>query len=608
MSVSYPSKTIALLDVPEVSRLSADFRYNFFTPDEKLNSTGDARLQGTLDNEAEYSLKKKIPRWVEFTFDTVDSRTNASVDNHFVLDIGNSIQVENLIYSNLGKINSEIDIISNGYSALNLQDQAIKNKTSSLMRLMLRTHATAKGLNTLPFGNDWQYTNAGASKLFNDITGDYISGDSISRMMGDDRLTSIRIDKNQDNSYKHDRMSEFASIKQYSQISEKYFYDILMKSVADPTTPYANELSYKLADAEIAQTTARESGNNDVISESEYTHNIVPVSITRINDGALTNAVKIIGYIIDKWELLSDRTYKQLESIIVAGSSVGAAVDTSVKYDGVYTYSIRSIALAQFQAVDKNKSQLYAVSGLISSRPSSKITVRCHENLPPPPPTDVDFVWDYDKSKLMIMWSFPVTPTRDIKRFQVFRRSSINVSFELQIEYDFDDSKILTARSERPDPQKIINMKQPMTSYWDEEFNKRSVMIYSLCSIDAHDLSSNYSAQYMVWFDETKNRLVKKLISPSGAPKPYPNFYLLKGSDTTTEEINLTSDCMKDSGHTSCKIYFDPEYLSVMGADNKDLGLWATQQDGGLYKLQLINVDRQKSQIINIKIDDLRTK
>ena len=105
-----------------------------------------------------------------------------------------------------------------------------------------------------------------------------------------------------------------------------------------------------------------------------------------------------------------------------------------------------------------------------------------------------------------------------------------------------------------------------------------------------------------------QNKLMKKMISPSGAPKPYPNFYLCEGADPVNGEINLTSDCMKDSGHTSCRIFFDPEYLSITGENDEELRLWSTLQEGGSYKLQIINTDRQKSQVVDIKIDDLRTK
>ena len=205
------------------------------------------------------------------------------------------------------------------------------------------------------------------------------------------------------------------------------------------------------------------------------------------------------------------------------------------------------------------------------------------------------------------MWSFPVVSQRDIKRFQVFRRPGIEAPFELQVEYDFDDSVIPDPRSEYPRKSRVKEMSSPLTTYHDYEFTRDTAAIYSLCSIDAHDFSSNYSAQYVVWYDKIKNRLRKQLISPSGAPKPHPNFYLVEGLIPGMQDVNLTSDCIKDSRHHSLQVFFDPEYLSIVNDDGEDLELLATKETKGSYKLQIINCDRQQSQVVDIEIEDLRS-
>lgn len=613
MPISYPSKVVTILDVPEVHKFRARFKYNFFVTDEKTNDSGDARLHGSSDAELKNSLRKRIPRWVEFRFDPADVRTNNSVDNEFVKKISDPKNVQRIISENLDKIQKEIDVASKGYSTLNLQDRSIAYKASQLVRFSTRVRGRSLGYKSPYYKKKrgWQYTRSNVAKLLNDITSDYISGKWLIRAMGSLRYRSVfyyRTRSGRRRYYRPRWVKKFRSIKQYVQINDKFLHDILVGSVADPTSPYMHELSKKVKDAEQIQESARKDGTPGIINDYEYAPNITPISIDRVNPGEFTSAVKIIGYIIDKWELQPNRSYKKCDPVIVAGSNSGIAVDTKIKYGAYYVYRIRAIALAQFQAIDEETAQLYAISGLISSRSSRSARVRCKEYRPPTPPSDLDFVWDYEEKKLMVMWSFPVTPQRDIKRFQVFKRADIYEPYELQIEYDFDDSEVPDPRSEQPRRSRVIDMEDPMTIYWDEEFTKESVAIYSLCSIDAHDFSSNYSAQYAVWFDETKNRLMKKMISPSGAPKPYPNFYLCEGADPVNGEINLTSDCMKDSGHTSCRIFFDPEYLSITGENDEELGLWSTLQEGGSYKLQIINTDRQKSQLVDIKIDDLRTK
>ena len=172
------------------------------------------------------------------------------------------------------------------------------------------------------------------------------------------------------------------------------------------------------------------------------------------------------------------------------------------------------------------------------------------------------------------------------------------IHFELLIEYDFDDSVIPEPRKETPVGSSILTMEDPLTFYIDDDFKKDSDYIYALCCIDAHDMTSNYSMQQRITFNKMSNKLVTMLISPQGASKPYPNFYLKAG---------LTVDSIKDSGHYSAQLFFDPEYLSVTDRAGSDVGLFTTENQNGHYKMQLINVDRQKSKILTIKIDDLRT-
>ena len=614
MALTFPSKVVTILDVPEVWRFRARFRYNFFVPDEKLNDSGDARLHGVSTDNEEYSMRKRIPRWVDFSFDPADSRTNASVDNEFVSNLSRPQDVERLIRDNLDKIQNETDVASKGYSAFNLQDRSIGYKASKLLRLSIRTRGRAENYDSAFYDEEkkrWKYSRAAAAKILNEVTGDYVSGKWIIRAMGSLRYRSVfyyRTRSGRRRYYRPRWLTKFRNIKQYVQINDKFIHNIMQKSVADPTCPFMNEFSYKLDTTADLQAKARKDETPGVISDYEYAPNIVPISIDRVDPGEYKAAVKIIGYIIDKYEIGSNRRSRKLDSIIVAGSNTGSAVDTKVKYGGFYSYSIRAIAMAQFSAIDEETGQVYAITGLLSSRSSRVSRVRCREYRPPPPPSDLNFVWDYQQKALMVMWSFPVVSQRDIKRFQLFKRTSIELPYELQIEYDFDDSELPDPRTETPRKSRVIEMQQPETTYHDLEFTKESIAIYSLCSIDAHDFSSNYSAQFVVWFDETKNRIMKRMISPSGAPKPYPNFYLVENAIPAVGDTNLTVDCMKASNHYSAKVFFDPEYLSIRDENDEDLGLWTTRQEGGSYKLQIINVDRQKSKVFDIEIDDLRTK
>ena len=69
-----------------------------------------------------------------------------------------------------------------------------------------------------------------------------------------------------------------------------------------------------------------------------------------------------------------------------------------------------------------------------------------------------------------MMWSFPPNSQRDVKRFQVFKRTTVDEPFELLIEYDFDDSEVPEPRTETPKSSSVIFLKDPLTYYVDDEF------------------------------------------------------------------------------------------------------------------------------------------
>jgi hypothetical protein len=100
-----------------------------------------------------------------------------------------------------------------------------------------------------------------------------------------------------------------------------------------------------------------------------------------------------------------------------------------------------------------------------------------------------------------------------------------------------------------------------------------------------------------VSFDFFKNKLIKKLVSYSGAPRQYPNLYV---------ENDLFVDMMKVSGEHSklMSVYFNPEYVGYLTDDDKYQKAFYTKQDNASYLLQIINVDNQKQQDIRITIDD----
>jgi site-specific DNA-adenine methylase len=170
--------------------------------------------------------------------------------------------------------------------------------------------------------------------------------------------------------------------------------------------------------------------------------------------------------------------------------------------------------------------------------------------------------------------------------------------FQLIREYDFDDSVIKVENLETPSPGNVKIAGGTVNLHTDHDFTKDSKFVYSVCAIDAHGMTSNYSSQIELSFDRSKNHLNKQMLSVSGAPKSYPNMYIRN---------DLFEDTMKTSGRQKLTVYFNPEYLEVTKQSGSKLGLLATDTNNGTYRLQIINTDLQKASSVDISLKNLRT-
>ena len=311
----------------------------------------------------------------------------------------------------------------------------------------------------------------------------------------------------------------------------------------------------------------------------------------------------MVGFVIDKFEVLEDGTTKAMDPIVVENPYASTTADFRIKFHAKYCYSIRTIAQLTMPAIDANSGDVATVKVLVSSKPSNKVYVSTTKLDAPPPPGDVSFVLERAANRLLVTWAFPVWSQLDVKQFQVFRRGKVTEPFQLLKVYNFDDSVLRFADNENPDPRVVEFLKYPCQFYFDDEFDitvhtsRERSFIYAVSCIDAHGLSSTLSAQYRLWYDQFKNVLVKEHVSHLGAPKSYPNLYL--DGDLFVDTIKV-----KGSHSKTMKLYFNPEYYYLYDDHSRMHQVLATKQRGGSYKLQFINLDNGKAHDIDIEIDD----
>lgn len=629
MSISQPSHEVYVVDVPEVKDLSAAFRYNFFVPDESVNETGGVpakillRPSGEIDAEFTQYASLRAPRFVVFSFtppriSDVGREVTSADSRQNVFD---KPLPENLIASNLDKIVTEDDFASYDFISVGFHDGELSDKVHYLVSGSFEQH-------TLEDETSSDVSHIKAANRLADLVPDHIKPHFLTRAMtspeksvgasffstSDSRSgkastsssTRFRTVRNLTSTQGRDKSKKASTyfarmghVMVHAQINGKLFHDIIDRTIQDPHSPFSADLQNLHEFSKQVQASSKQRFTLQV-TEQDY-KTIVPYVGLQVSRAAYRTdrqAVELVGFIIDKSEITRTGQVVDHPPIVIENPRSNTTLDFRLKYGSRYSYTIRTIARFTLPAIDDDTGDVATMQILVSSRPSNKVYIKAHEDVPPPPPTDLNFTWDYENDKLLIHWTFPPNSQRDIKKFQVFRRASIDHSFELIKMYDFDDSVIKHANVERPDPHLVEYLTSPAAFYVDDDFDRtKSRYIYAVASIDAHGMVSNYSAQYELRFDPFKNALQKKLISHTGAPKPYPNLYL--EADTFVDTIRVEGPHSK-----RMLLVFNPEYYHLIDDDERVTDVVATQQQQGEYKLQLINLDNQRSQTLTITIDD----
>lgn len=328
----------------------------------------------------------------------------------------------------------------------------------------------------------------------------------------------------------------------------------------------------------------------------------------------LTQPVGIIGYTIERWRVTP--TGKVRERIYyVEDPNTNVWEDREVLYGEKYLYSIRTVGSVKILTYSEEGTRVGNSTLYVSSHPTT-VVCEAFEFTPPPPPDEIRFTFDHVKRNIILSWGTPVNPQGDIVGFQIFRRASVREPFELITQYSWDSTLTGTggrrySTGERVDPNFPEGMNpedryllrttdKPVYSHADgdftvdTEFYISSDYIYTLCSVDAHGMISNYSSQWRVTFDPYRNRLISQIVCDGGCPKQYPNMYL---------RSDAFVDTMKWEGDESrlIDLHFTPEYLKVR--DEKGV-IHRVVEGDSYYVLQMINLDNQKSQILRINLKD----
>lgn len=579
---SLPSKNAAILDVPEVNNLEAEFQYFYWTADEYENGLGSSQaalkqLPSETFDASFVSLTRKLPRLIKLSWRPVTL-------NRVVSEPQNQIKIRD----HLAKLHSEETFTSNDFTTFHYQD------TGMDLRLKFFVDRFASLLPSLETARSADEV----VELINSQTSDQVTARFLAEIISN--LSHQGVEFRDRTQTVNSTLSRLRNVALNTRLNNRFLVPLAKTVKEDSVGVFSDELSSEafINRIQTIQNAAISNANSNLLSALDYEFEVLSyVGYRPIDINGYEPSVKSLGYLIEKREIRSDGTQEQHPAIIVENPFVATTYDGQVKYGSVYFYSIRGIYLAEVRAVDETTKQNLLVSFLIGSKPSPEKKVVTVENVPPPPPADFNVAWDYGEKALRCTWNLPTNSQQDIKYIQLFRRKSIADPFQLIKMWDFNNTNTRIPLAEYPLPELVERVPTFIGIYLDREFGKDSNYIYAVAAVDAHGLCSNYSMQFQVGFDKFENRLVKKLVSISGAPKQYPNAYL--NADTFVDTI-------KDSGHTSIRIVFNPDYTNLVNGEGADLRLLKTDRVGGKYRLQLINVDLQAQQNIDITLQDSR--
>lgn len=607
--ISYPSTPATLINIPEVKAVTGKFVYNFYLKDERTSGNQNGILTVPAGSQESLQIERldDIPRYNTISIQPSKFNSEDETLRGMVSDLG-----DNIIENHLDKLYFEGSLASGYFSGIHLEDDGVDQS----FYYALSSSVSFFGIDSLASGN----------KISEEISS-IIGATSIFSSNGSQIRDALSNIQTQNASYASTDVREEVSEDAFRSVrfidydltvNSKFVKNVLLGSIEDKTNIFQDEIERLLSRAASAQRTAIAQYVPGTIAADEYeltlrTLSEIRVDATSENTSKYNEASLPIGFYIEKTEIVMnpDGTWYTVSHnpIIFENYNLTNFIDTDVKYGSTYIYNVRTVALTMFEAIlidsqDELEDQVIVAVVMVASD-GTRLKIDCNESIPPNPPGDITFRWDYATNNLVIYWEEALNPQRDIVRYQIFRRKTIDVPFTLIGEIDFDQSTSKVIPTEVAPEDKIIRSAGHVRMFKDLDFTMDSKYIYAICTADAHGLSSNYSAQFEISFVRSKNSLSRKLISRSNAPKIYPNIYLNQ---------DLFVDTMKDSNHTRLRVFFDPEYYDVYQksfvnnySSGKPLLKSKTESlklIGNKYKLQIINVDSQQSNLISISIDD----
>lgn len=595
---SFPSREVFAAKFPVVDDVKVRFFYNFFEPSESIDYIahfGQKKAITKLTGEAERDalkrnvLQKSYPRFNIINFQKCLDGFYEEFDNE---------ARSGLVSSNKKKINRSSSLTTEFLLGARFHAPGIRKK---IMR-QVRRIALSMGIDI----DEPDYiSQTDIANIVDSVTGTYISREDLIFLVSEEIFSDV-IFPNEVLTTEEKPFDEAQTFKTTSHIDVRFVGDILANNQYRSYPP-SKTLDHVVRSQEAARAASTSAINMDI----DYEPDVEVIGSPEEIDAHIVPRMGTVGYVIRKYLMKSGRRtgLGPAGTFYIDGVHNTEFVDSKIAYGRQYLYEVSSVSLVEMSIdveEEKEEPAIRKIRFLVESDPSKDIRVMTVEDEAPPPPDAIFYRYDFNESTLVIDWRHPITSQRDIKGFQVFRRRTIYDPFVLQVQYNFNDSRTASSviTGEDPHPNLVVETQFPVLAYEDSEFDRSSSYIYTVCSVDAHGYLSNYGTQTQVTFDQNTNRIRLKNISQPGAPRQYPNMYVSPLEAQNINSVRLTEDVMKDSMHKKMTVYLDADPAPVLASDTgKDLKHLAFTDQKGVYKFEVLNLDRQKSETLSITLE-----
>ena len=612
---TYPAAPVSVIDLREPISLSADFFYNYYTKDERTATPGNYTTVNldSLDQDVEFIKKKSSSPRSNILKIRVPSppRDDKSFVANFAKGAGSSF-----IRNMQDKIIREGAIANTRFSNIFLHDNQVDETFYKELSESVAFDEEYKKSST-----DGALANKLAQMFPSPTAQASASPSTIKKVLSNYQPQGVAYAPTDSReSTIAEALRDVRFVKFSFTVNNAVVKNLVHGALEDRGNIYQDELLGIAEQAEELQRHYVATANPGNVDSSEFEMSLDSVYILKFPPSSyassLDEASYPIGIIIDKSEITQDPgessfTQRKMDPIVLDTYGDFNIFDSQIKYGATYLYSARIIYMTGYEAtaVDPNGTtedeRVYAISMISSSAINTQVAAL--ENIAPPPPQNLRFNYNFMHNSLDIFWEEPTNSQRDVVRYQVFRRRSIDEPFVLLAELNFDESTSKVVPLETAPEDKHFKVRGARKIFRDVDFERDGVYIYALAAVDARGLTSSYSEQIRVSFNRYANKIERESVSPPFAPKPYPNLYL---------STDLFVDTMQSSAASRMRIFFDPEYYDVLrsttelvpNSDKPGSGyqsVTVTNSENLLaetYKIQIINLDLQNSEIFTIKL------